>query len=100
MSDLHYLLALLTVGAALYAPLAMRGASQRLHYRDRPLFWRASLPLGTLALCLVAVLLLIWAFAATEQQPHLLWPSATLALLAAVAAWRTGLSPQRLVRRR
>ncbi|MFC4640418.1 hypothetical protein [Deinococcus hohokamensis] len=100
MSDLHYLLALLTAAAALYAPLTLRGTARRLHYRDRPLFWRAPLPMGTLALSLLAALLLLWTFLAPEPQPELLWPGATLALLAASAAWWTGLEPQRLVRHR
>lgn len=41
MGDLHYLLALLRAAAALYAPVTLRSTAQRLHYRDRPLFWHA-----------------------------------------------------------
>lgn len=98
MSDLHYLLALVSALAVLSIPLSLRSTAKRLHYRDRPLFWRAPLTLADIVLGLLAGLLLIWAW--SSPSPALLWPTATLALLGAGGAWWISLEPQRLVRHR
>lgn len=97
MTDLHYLLALLTAGAALYAGLTLKHAARRLHYRDRPMFWRSAVPL--VAVLALMVGLLLFSFVG-EKMPALLWVAAGLAALEAAAAWYVDLEPQKLVRRR
>ena len=97
MTDLHYFLALLTVGAGLYAVFTLRHAARRLHYRDRPIFWRKVVPL--VAALVVMVGLLVIAFTGTPF-PGLLWVAAGLAVLEAGAAWYIDLEPQKIVRGR
>lgn len=98
MSDLHYLLALMSALAVLAVPLSLRSTAKRLHYRDRPLFWRAPLALADAVLGALAALLVVWAL--YSHFPALLWPAVALALLSVGIAWWIGLKPQRLVRHR
>lgn len=98
MSDLHSLLAFMSALAVLSVPVSLRSTARRLHYRDRPLFWRALLPLADATLSVVAGLLLAWAL--YTHSPDLLWLAAALSLLTGVGAWWIGLEPQRLVRHR
>lgn len=97
MTDLHYFIALLTVGAGLYAGFTLRHAARRLHYRDRPIFWRKVVPL--VAALIVMAGLVIMAFTGTTF-PGLLWVAAGLAALEAGAAWYIDLEPQKVVRGR
>ncbi|MFD1731898.1 hypothetical protein ACFSC4_13810 [Deinococcus malanensis] len=98
MSDLHYLLALVSALTVISMPLSLRSTAKRLHYRDRPLFWCAPLPLADIATGLLAAVLLIWAL--SSPVPALLWPAAALGLLSAGGAWWISREPQRLVRHR
>lgn len=98
MSDLHYLLALVSAIAVASVVLSLRSTAKRLHYRDRPLFWRAPLPLADVALGVLAALVLVWAL--SVHSPALLWPASALALLSAGGAWFIGLEPHRLVKHR
>lgn len=97
MTDVHYFLALLSAGAALYAGFTLKQAARRLHYRDRPIFWQKTVPL--LAALVVLVGLLIFAFMG-DKMPGLLWIAAGLAVLEAGAAWYVDLEPQKIVRGR
>lgn len=45
MSDLDFFLVCLVMGPLAYAGITLRKVAQRLHYRDRPLFWRGLIPL-------------------------------------------------------
>ncbi|GHF71952.1 hypothetical protein [Deinococcus ficus] len=92
MSDLHYLLILLTLAAWFYAVVTIRNDASRLHYRDRPLFWRAVTPLAGVIVLLGLALLL-------EGQAALLWAALPVGALGAAAAWWLDLDPQRVVRR-
>ncbi|PJI51441.1 hypothetical protein CTI14_60345, partial [Methylobacterium radiotolerans] len=83
MSDLHYLLILLTLAAWFYAVVTIRNDASRLHYRDRPLFWRAVTPLlAALAgvIVLLGLALLLSSALAMSDLHYLL-------ILLTLAAW-------------
>lgn len=96
MSDLHYLLILLTLAAWFYAVMTIRNDASRLHYRDRPLFWRAVTPLLA---ALAGVIVLLGLALLLEGQAALLWAALPVGALGAAAAWWVDLDPQRVVRR-
>ncbi|MVN85400.1 hypothetical protein GO986_01285 [Deinococcus sp. HMF7620] len=95
MTDLELFLVVVSALCALYALFTFRASAHRLHYRDRPLFWRGvALPLGLagLGLGLLAYALL------TDTSTGVFWAAAALGALTAALAWLTELEPNRVVR--
>ncbi|GGS17104.1 hypothetical protein [Deinococcus knuensis] len=95
MSDLEFFLTAAAAGASLYALLTLRGAARRLHYRDRPGFWRGALVLLAGVLAVLALLAVTFLTSLSSG-----WPLYLACLIAAVTAaltWWVDLEPARVV---
>ncbi|WP_119673924.1 hypothetical protein [Deinococcus sp. RM] len=94
MNDLQLMLCLVTGVALVVTAAQLRGASRRIHYRDRRGFWRgvASIPVvAALGLLLAAVVLQGWV------ADGFLWLAAALAVLSGAASYWVDLDPQRVL---
>ncbi|GGN32119.1 hypothetical protein [Deinococcus daejeonensis] len=94
MNDLQLMLFLVTGVALGVTATQLRGASRRIHYRDRRSFWRgvASIPVvAALGLLLAAVVLQGW------LADSFLWLAAALAVLSGAASYWVDLDPQRVL---
>lgn len=95
MTDVEWFLLAGAGFCALYAFFTLRSGAARLHYRDRPLYWRgAALPLLLLVLTAgVAVYGLL-----NEGATSLFVLAASVGALIAALAWFIEQEPSRLVR--
>ncbi|UBV43213.1 hypothetical protein LAJ19_03060 [Deinococcus taeanensis] len=94
MSELKFLLAALAIGALIFMAVTMRSTARRMHYRDRPRFWRTAAPL--LIPALLSLGMVIWGVT-RQTGSAVLWGALVLGAVNAGVAWWMNLNPRRLL---
>lgn len=96
MSDLDFILIGLMIGPLIYAGVTLRNSGRRLHYRDRPIFWRRLIPL-----VLPAALGLWIPVQMLQTAVALHWQIMAVIIACAVAGlvWWIDLDPNRVLSR-